>query len=210
MLPTHELLEIVSRRATTDEYERHADMHILPALGRLRLAELSVPLIRDFEDRLNAGTAPFGKDGAETKVRSPAMVRKIIGSLGTLLADAQERGLVARNGVRELRSRRRRGKERHADRREKGKLKAGADIPTPAEIKAIVAATEGRWRPFLLTVALTGLRSSELRGLRWSDIGLKKGELHVHQRADKYQAIESRNPIPGRARFRSRRVFWAC
>jgi integrase len=50
-------------RATTDEYERHADMHILPALGRLRLAELSPPLIRDFEDRLNAGTAPFGKDG---------------------------------------------------------------------------------------------------------------------------------------------------
>jgi integrase len=176
-------------RATTDEYERHADMHILPALGRLRLAELSPPLIRDFEDRLNAGTAPFGKDGADTKVRSPAMVRKIIGSLGALLADAHEHGLVARNVVRELRSRRRRGKERRADRRQKGKLKAGVDIPTPAEIKAIVVAAEGRWRPFLLTAALTGLRASELRGLRWSDINMKKGELHVHQRADKYQAI---------------------
>jgi integrase len=162
-------------------------MHIAPSLGRLKLAELSAPLIRDFEDRLRAGTAPFGQKG--TKARSPAMTKAILGSLGALLADAQERGLVARNVVRELRSRRKRGKERRAERRQKGKLKAGIDIPTPAEIKAILEAAEGRWRPLLLMAALTGLRGSELRGLRWADIDLRKGELHVRQRADKYQAI---------------------
>jgi integrase len=191
-------------RSTTDEYERHVEMHIAPSLGRLKLAELSAPLIRDFEDRLRAGTAPFGQEGA--KARSPAMTKAILGSLGALLADAQERGLVARNVVRELRSRRKRGKERRADRRQKGKLKAGIDIPTPAEIKAILEAAEGRWRPFLLTAALTGLRASELRGLRWADIDLGKGELHVRQRADKYQAIgkpkseagERAVPIPPR------------
>jgi integrase len=41
----------------------------------------------------------------------------------------------------------------------------------------------------LLTVALTGLRASELRGLRWSDIDLKSAELHVRQRADRYNKI---------------------
>jgi integrase len=118
------------------------------------------------------------------------MIRKIRGSLGAILADAQERGLVARNVVRELRATRRRGKERQAERRHKGKLKAGAGIPAPAEIKAIIEAATGKWRPFFLTAIFTGLRASELRGLRWRDVDLKKRELHVTQRADRYQDID--------------------
>jgi integrase len=60
------------------------------------------------------------------------------------------------------------------------------DIPEPAEIKAIIGKLQGRWRPLLLTAIFTGLRSSELRGLRWSDVDLTKGELHVRVRADRY------------------------
>jgi integrase len=33
------------------------------------------------------------------------------------------------------------------------------------------------------------LRASEIRGLRWTDIDLKSGELHVRQRADRYNTI---------------------
>jgi integrase len=40
-----------------------------------------------------------------------------------------------------------------------------------------------------LSAIFTGLRASELRGLRWADVDLKKGELHVRQRADRYNAI---------------------
>jgi integrase len=65
----------------------------------------------------------------------------------------------------------------------------GVDIPTPDKIKRIVHAATGRVRPFLVTVIFTGLRSSELRGLRWSDVDLKNGELHVRQRADRYNEI---------------------
>lgn len=64
-----------------------------------------------------------------------------------------------------------RGVERKAERRQKGKLKVGLDIPTREETKAIVEAAKGRWRPILLTAIFTGLRASELRGLRWADIG---------------------------------------
>jgi integrase len=117
------------------------------------------------------------------------MVRKVLVSLGSILADAQEQGLAARNAVRELRRNRRRGKERHAEKREKGKLKVGTDIPSPDEIKAILAQAKGRWRPFLVTAAFTGLRASELRGLSWADVDLKANELHVRQRADRYRQI---------------------
>ena len=117
------------------------------------------------------------------------MVRKVRVSLSSLLSDAQERGLVSRNVVRDLRRTRARGVERKAERRQKGKLKVGVDIPTREEIKAIVEAAKGRWRPILLTAIFTGLRASELRGLRWADVDLDKRELHVRQRADRYSAI---------------------
>ena len=38
-------------------------------------------------------------------------------------------------------------------------------------------------------MAFTGLRSSELRGLRWKDIDVKASQLHVRQRADRYNKI---------------------
>ena len=41
----------------------------------------------------------------------------------------------------------------------------------------------------LLTAIFTGLRASELRGLRWDDVDLKRGEVHVRQRADRYGQI---------------------
>lgn len=62
-------------------------------------------------------------------------------------------------------------------------------IPAPAEITAIIEAADGRWRPFILTAIFTGLRASELRGLRWKDVDLKKRELTVTQRADRYHHI---------------------
>jgi integrase len=141
------------------------------------LAKLNVPAVRAFEDKLK-------EEG-----RSAVMVRKVIGSLGSLIADAQERGLVARNIVRDLRGRRKPGKERKAERRQKGKLKAGIDIPLPTEIKAIVTAVQGRWRPLLLTAIFAGLRASEIRGLRWDDVDLDGAKIHVRQRADRFNDI---------------------
>lgn len=163
-------------RSTLAQYDQHVRLHIKPFLGETKLSALTIPTIRAFEDRLR-------EEG-----RSPAMIRKILVSLGTLVADAQERGLAVRNPVRDLRVRRG-GKERRAERRQKGKLKVGVDIPRPDEIKAIVGALSGRWRPLLLTAIFTGLRASELRGLRWADVDLERRELRVEQRADRFNEI---------------------
>ena len=192
-------------RATIALYRQHLRDHIAPLLGNVKLSQLSAPAVRAFEDRLGHSL-------------SPAMVRKIRGSLSGILADAQERGLVAHNIVRDLRARRRRGKERQAERRQRGKLKVGIDIPSPGEAKAIMAAARGRWRPLLLVAIFCGLRASELRGLRWSDIDLKKGELHVRQRADRYHEIgkpkseagERSVPIPPKVLAELREWRFGC
>jgi integrase len=53
----------------------------------------------------------------------------------------------------------------------------------------MMEAVTARYRPLLLTAIFTGLRASELRGLRWQDIDFDKAELHVRQRADAYNKI---------------------
>ena len=206
-------------KTTWEQYEQHLRLHIAPFLGPIRLSQLSALHVTEFRDRLRAGDPELtpaelhklrkdmrsdgrrrkngGQRGNEKLTddalrrlpRSPAMVRGIISSLGALLANALEQQLVGRNVVRELRKRRKRGTAR--DDRHKTKLKTGVDIPTPDEIRRLIAQAKGRWRPFLITAIGTGLRASELRGLLWTDLDLTDGksELHVRQRADRFNQM---------------------
>jgi len=163
-------------RSTVNQRKSHLEHHIVPLIGQVLLSKLNVPAVRDFEDRMrNEG-------------RSPAMVKKVLTSLGSILADAGERGLTARNPVRDIKGSRK-GRDRRQEKRQKGKLEVGVDIPTRDEIKALVAALDGNWRPLLTTAIFTGMRSSELRGLRWQDVNFQRGEISVNQRADQFKEI---------------------
>src|SRR6516162_4371740 len=64
-------------RATLNSYREHLNLHIAPLIGDTKLSQLTVPMVRAFEDRLRAD-------------RSPAMVRKAVGSLSMILSDAHE------------------------------------------------------------------------------------------------------------------------
>jgi integrase len=154
---------------TIQQYQQHVRLHIVPFIGTMKLSRLTAPAVRQFTDRLLQ------------ERRSQAMVRCVRRSLGTLIADAQSRGLIVRNPVHETRAKKKTKREGARGSR----LKIGINIPTPSEIKSIIQASKGRWRPFFLTAIFTGLRASELRGLRWSDVDFKRGELHVRQRADR-------------------------
>ena len=75
------------------------------------------------------------------------------------------------------------------DERQKGQLKEGRDFPSKAEIRQLIDNAPDRWRPLLLIAIFTGLRASELRGLRWQDVDLDAGLIHVTQRADAWRRI---------------------
>lgn len=160
-------------RSTLDQRRQHLKYHIEPFIGGVLLSKVDP---RAFQDTLRANG------------RSPAMTKKALGSLGSIFADAIERKLATRNPVRDMR-RSRQGKERRAEKRQKGRLKVGEDIPTREEVKAFVAVLTGRWRPLLLVAIFAGLRSSELRGLRWQDVDFDARTISVRQRADRFSEI---------------------
>jgi integrase len=154
--------------ATIAGYRQHVDIHIVPRLGANKLATLTTPRIERFRDDLLEGI-------------SRALAKKVLGSLKSILKDAKRRGNVAQNVAADVKVK--------ANGR-KVRLKVGEDIPTRDEVRRMIdGASEGRGRTLLMVAAFSGLRASELRGLRWKDVDLKKGVLHVRQRADRYNTI---------------------
>ncbi|MBS7545714.1 tyrosine-type recombinase/integrase [Ancylobacter oerskovii] len=163
-------------RSTIAQRKNHLAKYVVPLLGKTLVSKLTVPLVRKFEDDLREqGT-------------SAAMIKKVVVSLGSIIADAQERGLATKNPVRDMRAKRG-GSKRRVEARQKRKLVVGVDIPTPAEVRALLNAVAGRWRPLLITAVFTGMRASELRGLRWQDVDLEKRVVRVRQRADEFGQI---------------------
>jgi integrase len=165
-----ESVRLDNRERTTVDYYRQHVAHIVKHIGKLKLANLTAVRANKFRDELLA-------------TMSRPAARKVLTSLRSLLRNAQSRGNVAQNVGLSI-------KRVEADGRGKRKLKIGEDIPSADEIRMLIAAMpDNRRRPMLLTAIFTGLRASELRGLRWTDVDLKAAELHVRQRADRYGEI---------------------
>jgi integrase len=168
-------------RATIRQYRQHANLHIVPRIGAVKLAKLTRGHVEHFRDGLLAGD----------KALSRPMARKVFTSLKSMLKAVHCSHLADNVKI-------------NGTKRDKRKLEDGRDIPTPAEIKRLVDAAKDKPRlnTILKVAALTGLRASELRGLRWSDVDLKTGELHVRQRADRFNNIgapktdSSRRTVP--------------
>lgn len=156
---------------TIRQRRQHLKHHVKPFVGTVKLSDLTTPMVYEYDRRLREAG------------RSLAMRRKVLTNLKTMITFAQGRGLVAQNVARGV-------KVKKDDREDtRGPLRAGVDFPTMAELKLYIENSTGRWRPLIVTAIFTGMRSSELRGLRWSDVDLDAGIVHVRQRADAWRRM---------------------
>jgi integrase len=168
-------------RATIRQYRQHIKLHIVPRIGGVKLAKLTKGHIEAFRDGLLSG---------DKKLSRP-FARKVLTSFKSMLRVVHCAHLADSVGI-------------EANKRDKRKLEPGRDIPTPSEVKRMVEAAKDKPRlsTLLKMAASTGLRSSELLGLRWRDVDLRAGELHVRQRVDRFGAIgapkteSSRRTVP--------------
>jgi integrase len=151
--------------STVRGYEEHVGLHILPFIGAKKLADLTMPGVNDFADRLrDAG-------------RSPAMIRRVVQSLGAIFREARRRGMSAADPTA--------GLDLNLSTREDPR----PVIPTKAELQTIIAGAAGRWRPLILVAIFCGLRGSELRGLFWTNVDFEERQIVVSQRADAFHKI---------------------
>jgi integrase len=155
-------------RSTSRQYRQHINLHILPRIGALKLGKLQKEHVEAFRDSLISGDQALSRPMAHKVLRSLKSMLKVVRC--SHLADDVKVEI---------------------DKRKKRKLEVGRDIPTIEEVARMVkAAKQPKMRALLMTAATTGLRASELRGLRWSDVDLLSArELHVRQRADRWNQI---------------------
>lgn len=140
--------------ATWKRHREYVDLHIVPKIGRVKLRDLSPQLVQQlYADRLAAGL-------------STSTVHHLHATLHKALKDAERLGLVARNVCKLVNVPRMAETEIHPLSLEDAKVLL--DIAAGERLEALYA------------VALaTGMRQSELLGLRWKDVDLEAGVLRV-------------------------------
>ena len=85
--------------------------------------------------------------------------------------------------------------------RQSAKRKRTPDVLTADELKALLSELTGIYRVMVFVAATTGLRVSELLGLRWQDCDFEAGEIRlsrgiVRQRETAMKTEASRKPVP--------------
>ena len=151
-------------QSTVRQYQAHLAHHIEPALGRLKLSDLTTPRIHEFVDEF-------------LKTHSRALTRKMLTSLGSILDEAIRRGFASFNAARPVRLRAAHDETKEGD---------DIEMPTKDELRAMLATVAGRWRPIIVTAVFTGMRGSELRALKWGDVDLRTGVIQVRRRVDSW------------------------
>ena len=136
--------------STKRAYRAYIKRWITPHWGNVRLCEVRTMEVESWLRRL-----PLAKS-------SCAKIRNI---LSVLFNHACRHELFNRNPIRLV--------------RQGAKRRATPSVLTPPEIKALIDNLRLRERTLVLVVASTGLRQSELFGLKWEDINFAQGTMNV-------------------------------
>lgn len=137
-------------------YRQHVDQHLVPSLGRVRLAKLGPQHVRQLHTDLRG------------KGLSPATVGRVHATLRKALSDAAADELVVRNVAKIV-------PPPTASRSEARPL-------TLAQARALLDEVRNTRHEAAYVLMLTvGLRLGEVLGLRWSDVDLEAGELRVRR-----------------------------
>lgn len=142
------------RKSTRDGYERVIDTQLLPRFGSCPLTALDRRAVAEMD-------AELASDGLKPSTRANVQV-----VLRSVLRNAVEGGMLERMpNLPPL-------------------PKAGQSVDRslhPSELDAILAAAQPNQRLAFALAAYAGLRASEVRGLRWPDVDLKRGVITLRR-----------------------------
>lgn len=156
------------RPSTTRSYEAHVRLYLKPALGHQRLSDVRHADV----DRMFASLIAGGR-------LTPASLRRVHATLSKAMNDAVRRNLRVFNPA------------AHVELPTASRTRFA--VWTPTQLAEFLTATrDDRHWPLYRVAAMTGLRRGELAGLRWADLDLDVGGLHVRQQRVQigYEVVE--------------------
>jgi integrase len=141
--------------STYRSYGRVVDGHLVPGVGRVKLAKLRPDHIRRlYRSMLDAGKATRTVQYAHTLLKRA-------------LAQAVMDGLIPRNAAEAVRP---------------PKLKRDEIQPLNADqVRALLDASDERSRALYTVAVRTGMRPGEILALRWSDVDLEAGTVQINR-----------------------------
>lgn len=145
---------------TVTLYKQRWVTHIEPALGRKQVQKITPSDVSRLLKKLkDDGKSEWTRHGVLTII-------------GSLFEHARIRGIVNDSPTRKL------AKTERPKMRNKKKVQR----LDPEQLAKLLAAASEGWKPYLTTVAYTGMRASEALGLRWKDVDTAERVIRVtHQ-----------------------------
>ena len=149
------------KESTAVVYDTQIRVHILPAIGAVKLSALNAPTIQAFYNSLSRGSDDKEPLAAKT-------VKNVHGVLNRALFQAVRIGYIRFNPCNSV----------LLPRLDKPDIKPLSDL----DIKAFVAAIKGHPLETVFVVDLfTGMRQSELMGLTWDCVDFKAGTILINK-----------------------------
>ncbi|MCD7888273.1 MAG: tyrosine-type recombinase/integrase [Clostridiales bacterium] len=151
------------KRSTYNSYASYAKNHFKPALGSIRLEDLTTRTLQQFYNYK-----------IETEHLAPKTIRNLNLYLHKALSQAQREGLISYNPAGGV----------NIPHTARPKIVV---LTRDQQYLLIRASYQHRYGVFIRLDLMTGLRLGELLGLRWVDIDFRASVLHVNQTLNRLQ-----------------------
>jgi integrase len=162
---------------TVEVYLDHLNLYILPRWGTERIGSVLAFRVEDWLSNLKVSDgSKLMADGTKAKTRAV---------FSCLYKHALRYGWAERNPISEV--------------RQSAKPHHEPDILTEQETAALMVGLPDHARAMVTVAAVTGLRRSEVIGLKWEDINFDKGKLHVRRSVVEGQIGEPKTKASKRA-----------
>jgi len=148
---------------TIAAYDQHVRLHILPLIGGTKLSQLTAPKVEALFD-------------AWLRDLSRPMAVRVLRTFKAILTHAQKKGNVAQNVALAVTPPR--------QKRAKPKVRPPSKRLLKDILLAAAESDDLMGRAIVELAIMSGMRASEIRGLAWSALDLKRGRVTVKQRAD--------------------------
>jgi integrase len=186
--------------STLDAWRVHIEIHLVP-LHKLRVNQIGIGNVETLRDALL--TEVTEKDATEEKPErkklSAQTANKVLTTAAAILERAVRHNWCVKNPAASVERARivpNQVLECEAQSRDANHPVRADEVLNLDEIRRLLGAADPSYRTLFMAAALTGMRSGELLGLRWSDVELQEKRIYIRRSLSWARVRDAENKPP--------------